>query len=67
MFDVQSVSKAIAGGLVGLVVALVARFGWQPDAPTMSAIDVLITALVGYVIGHVSVYFSPANKPKKEV
>lgn len=61
----QTVSKAIAGGLVGLVVALVARFGWQPDAPTMSALSVVLTALVGYVVGHIAVYFAPKNVPKK--
>lgn len=62
--DVSTVSKAIAGGLVGLVVALVGRFGWQPDAPTISALSVVVTALVGYGVGHLAVYFAPANKIK---
>lgn len=60
--ELSAISKAIAGGVVGLVVALVARFGWQPDAPTLSALSVIITGLVGYVVGHIAVYFSPANK-----
>jgi len=62
--DLAPISKAIAGGIVGLVVALVARFGWQPDAPTMSAIGVIVTSLVGYGVGHVAVYFAPKNKEK---
>lgn len=59
------ISKAISGGLVGLVVALAARFGFQPDAPTLSAISVLITALVGYVVGHIAVYLAPKNSEKR--
>lgn len=61
--NLSAVNKAIAGGIVGLIVALVARFGWQPDAPTLSAISVIVTAVVGYVVGHVAVYLAPSNKP----
>lgn len=60
--DVSTISKAIAGGLVGLVVALAARFGFQPDAPTVTALGVIVTALVGYVVGHVVVYLAPKNR-----
>lgn len=62
MFDVSTISKAIAGGLVGLIVALAARYGFQPDAPTITALGVVVTAIVGYVAGHVVVFFAPANK-----
>lgn len=60
--ELNTVSKAVAGGLVGLVVALVGRFGWQPDAPTISALGVVVTALIGYLFGHLAVYFAPKNK-----
>lgn len=60
--DVSTISKAIAGGLVGLVVSLAARYGFQPDAPTVTALGVVVTALVGYVVGHVTVYLAPKNK-----
>lgn len=59
---ISSISKAIAGGIVGLVVAEAARYGFQPDAPTVTALSVLVTGLVGYVVGHVAVYFAPKNK-----
>lgn len=63
--DLSSISKAIAGGLVGLVVAEAAHFGWQPDAPTVTALGVIITGIVGYVFGHFAVYFAPKNKETK--
>lgn len=64
MFDLQTISKAIAGGVVGLIVALAARYGFHPNAPTVSALGVLVTGLVGYIAGHIVVYLAPANKPK---
>lgn len=57
-----TINKAIAGGIVGLVVALAARFGWQPDAPTITALSVVVTSVVGYAVGHLTVYFFPKNK-----
>ena len=62
--DLASISKAIAGGLVGLVIAEGAHFGFQPDAPTKSALAVVVTALVGYLLGHLVVFFAPKNTPK---
>lgn len=59
--DLSTISKAIAGGLVGLVVALVARYGWQINPVNLSALGVLVTAVVGYAVGHVAVYFAPKN------
>lgn len=64
MFSPSTVSKAIAGGIVGLIIAEAARFGFQPNAAAASALSVLVTALVGYVVGHLVVYFAPANKTK---
>lgn len=60
--NLSTISKAIAGGIVGLLVAEAARFGWQPDAPTVTAVSVIVTGLVGYVVGHLVVYFAPKNK-----
>jgi len=60
--DASSFSKAIAGGIVGLIVAEAAHFGWQPDTPTVTAIGVIVTGVVGYVVGHLVVYFAPKNK-----
>lgn len=58
----ESVSKAIAGGLVGVVVAEVARYGFHPGPQVLDAVSVLVTALVGYAVGHVGVWLAPANK-----
>lgn len=63
----SEISKAIAGGVVGLIVALAARYGFQADAQTASALSVVVTGLVGYLVGHVAVYLAPANKPKPPV
>lgn len=62
--DLSTVSKAIAGGVVSALVALAARYGWQPHAETVTLLGAVVTAVVGYVVGHVVVYLSPANKLK---
>lgn len=63
--DLSTVSKAIAGGIVAAFVALGARYGFQPSGETITAAGVVVTALVSYVVGHVVVYLSPANKRSK--
>jgi hypothetical protein len=60
--DLSPISKAIAGGLVGLVVAEVARYGFHGSPEVVNAVSVIVTALVGYVVGHIAVYLAPANK-----
>jgi uncharacterized membrane protein YeaQ/YmgE (transglycosylase-associated protein family) len=60
--DVSGFTKAIAGGIVGALVAVVAHFGFKVDAVTANAVNTLVVAVVGYVVGHVVVYFAPANK-----
>lgn len=62
--NLSSMSKAIAGGVVTAVVAELARFGWHPNGAVVTAGGVIITAVVGYVLGHVVVFLSPANKAK---
>lgn len=63
--ELSNINKAIAGGLAGLLVAELARFGFQPDDVTKNALNVLLTALVGYAVGHIIVYLSPKNKERK--
>lgn len=62
--DLSAISKAIGGGIAGALIALAAHFGFQPDAPTATALAVLTTAVSGYIIGHLVVFFAPANKLK---
>lgn len=62
--DLATISKAIAGGVVGAIIAVLAHYGFKANAPTVTALGVLVTALVGYVAGHVVVYLAPPNKPK---
>lgn len=64
MFDVQNISKAIAAGIVGAIIAVAARYGLHANGPTISAVGVIVTAVVGYVIAHIVTYLAPANKPK---
>jgi hypothetical protein len=61
--NLSNISKAIAGGLVAVLVGEAARYGFQPSGEVVSAIGVIITALVSYVAGHAAVYFAPKNKP----
>ncbi len=49
--------KAIAGGVTSALVGELARFGFHPQATTISAVGVILTAVVGYAIGHLAVYF----------
>lgn len=60
--DLSEISKAVAGGLVTALIALLARYGFQPSAVTVNAVGVIFTALISYAIGHIAVYFAPANK-----
>ena len=62
--DFSSVSKAIAGGLVGAGLSVLAHFGFQPHGTTITAISVVVTAVVGYVVGHVVVFLAPQNTAK---
>jgi hypothetical protein len=62
--DLSSVSKAIAGGLIGLVIAEAARYGFRVSPVYTDAVGVIVTGLVGYVVAHLAVYFAPANAPK---
>lgn len=62
--NLSSISKAIAGGLVAVLVGEAARYGFQPSGEVVNAAGVLITAVVGYVVGHVAVYYAPKNKEK---
>lgn len=63
--DLAPISKAVAGGLVSAVAALLARYGFHPGVETVNALHVIVTAVVGYALGHVVVFFAPANKPKQ--
>lgn len=62
--DLSSISKAIAGGIVGAVLAVFAHYGFQPDGATVTALGVIVTALVGYIVGHIAVFVAPKNATK---
>lgn len=64
MIDLSPINKAIAGGIVGVILTEAARYGFQPDAPTATALGVLVSAVVGYAVGHLAVYFAPKNSTK---
>lgn len=59
--DLSSISKAIAGGLAGVLVAEAARYGFKATPDQVTLLSVVLTGVVGYIVGHVIVYFSPAN------
>lgn len=58
------VSKAVAGGLVAAVIALAARYGFNASPDVVNALGIVVTAVVGYAVGHVVVFLAPANRPK---
>lgn len=64
LFDPQAASKAFAGGVLAALVAVGAHYGFNPSATTVTAAGVILTAAVGYIIGHVGVWLAPKNKPK---
>lgn len=55
------VSKAIAGGLVTLVVSFVSRYGWTLSPVVHDALSSISLAVVSYLVGHIVVYFAPKN------
>lgn len=65
MFDLSTISKAIAAGLTTAVVAELARYGFQVHPATVTALGIVLTAVVGYVVGHVAVYLAPKNTTKQ--
>lgn len=56
--NLTSFDKAIAGGLVSLIVGELARFGFHPNAQAVTAAGVIVTGIVSYVAGHLVVYFA---------
>lgn len=62
MFVPSTITKAITGGIVSALVAEGARYGFQSNATTVTALGVVVTAIIGYVIGHLIVFLVPANK-----
>lgn len=62
---IKTVSKAIAGAIVAALVALLARYGFNADESVQSALDFLITTLLGAAAGFIGVYLAPKNKEVK--
>ena len=60
--DTSTISKAIAGGLITLLVSFVARYGFTLSPLVHDALASIAFALVSYLIGHVAVYLAPKNK-----
>jgi hypothetical protein len=63
--DLTPISKAIAGGLVTLLVGECAKYLFQPSAEQVTALGVLVTGVVSYLFGHIVVYLAPKNKETK--
>lgn len=61
--DLGTISKAIAGGVVTLVVSFVAHYGWTLSPVVHDAVATIAFAAVSYAVGHLAVYWAPANKP----
>lgn len=60
--NLSSISKAIAGGIVAAIIAELARFGFHPGKQTVTTLNVVVTAAISYVAGHLVVYFAPKNQ-----
>lgn len=61
--DLGTISKAIAGGLVTLVVSWLAHYGLTLSPVVNDAVASIALALVTYLAGHLVVYLAPKNKP----
>lgn len=60
--DVSKISKAVAGALVTMLVAYLAKHGLNLDPVVSDALNTLVVALATALAGYVAVYFAPRNK-----
>lgn len=60
--NLLSVSKAIAGGLVAVVLTYLTKHGVNFSPIVTDAANTLLLAMVSYVVAHVAVYFAPKSK-----
>lgn len=60
--ELSKVSKAIAGALVTMLVAYLAKHGVTLDPVVSDAVNTLIAALLAAVAGYVTVWLAPKNK-----
>lgn len=56
-------NKAIIGGLTAAILAEAARYGFHTSSEDITALGVILTAVVPYVTTHALVYFT-RNKEK---
>lgn len=61
--EVSRVSKAIAGAVVAVIVAALAKYNITLGAEVAGALGVLIDAVAAAVIGYLVVYIAPKNRP----
>lgn len=61
MFDVKTISKAVAGAVAALLVGFLAKKNVVLDE---GSLGVVLEGLVAALIGFVTVYFAPKNQPK---
>ena len=57
MQPITSFDKAIVAGLVSALTAEAARYGFHTGPETVTALGVILTAVVPYVVAHLAVYF----------
>lgn len=60
--DLTPMSKAIAGGVVTLVVGWLLRYGITLSPIVHDAVASIALAVATYATGHIVVFFAPKNK-----
>ncbi len=65
--NLRSVSKAVAGALVALIVAGLAQVDWRLGDDEKTALELLINGGLAVLIGFAGVYFAPRNTPTNSV
>lgn len=58
LLDPAGSAKAYAAGVVSLIVAEAARFGFHPGKQSVSVLSIVITGVVSYVLAHVTVWLT---------
>lgn len=53
----MSVDKAIIGGLTAAILAEAARYGFHTTPQDITWLGVVLTAVVPYVVTHLTIYF----------
>ena len=60
----MTTSKAIAGAIVSIIVALFTKYGIVLTPEVADSVRVIIDVLIAALLGYIGVYLAPKNKER---